>query len=53
MGQAKLIYGNNCIAHLNNLKDVAKGVSRLLVKGGVFVVECNYWGEWLKIQTMD
>lgn len=47
-GQAKLIYGNNCIAHLNNLKDVAKGVSRLLVKGGVFVVECNYWGRMVK-----
>tara|TARA_Y100000389_G_C17400372_1_gene484974 strand:+ start:141 stop:1379 length:1239 start_codon:yes stop_codon:yes gene_type:complete len=47
-GQAKLIYGNNCIAHLNNLKDVASGVSRLLAKGGVFVIECNYWGRMVK-----
>jgi SAM-dependent methyltransferase len=47
-GQAKLIYGNNCIAHLNNLKDVANGVSRLLKKGGVFVIECNYWGRMVQ-----
>ena len=47
-GQAKLVYGNNCIAHLNNLKDVATGVSRILVKGGVFVIECNYWGRMVK-----
>ncbi len=46
-GQAKLIYGNNCIAHLNNLKDVAMGVSRLLAKGGIFVIECNYWGRMI------
>ncbi len=43
-GPAKLIYGNNCIAHLDNLKDLTKGVSKLLSKDGVFVVECNYWG---------
>ena len=47
-GQAKLVYGNNCIAHLNNLKDVASGVSRLLARGGVFVIECNYWGRMVK-----
>ncbi len=47
-GQAKLIYGNNCIAHLNNLKDVASGVSRLLTIDGVFVIECNYWGRMVK-----
>jgi len=47
-GQARIIYGNNCIAHLNNLKDVATGVSRLLIKGGVFVIECNYWGRMVQ-----
>ena len=43
-GAAKLIYGNNCIAHLNNLKDLTAGVSNLLTDDGIFVVECNYWG---------
>lgn len=43
-GSADLIYGNNCIAHLNNLKDLMKGVSNLLSPTGVFVIECNYWG---------
>ncbi len=43
-GKAKLIYGNNCIAHLNNLKDLMLGVQNLLKDDGVFVLECNYWG---------
>lgn len=43
-GSAKLIYGNNCIAHLNNVRDLAEGVSNLLKNDGVFVFECNYWG---------
>ncbi len=47
-GKAKLIYGNNCIAHLNNLKDLMQGVQNLLSKDGVFVVECNYWGGMVK-----
>ena len=47
-GKAKLIYGNNCIAHLNDLKDLMKGVQLLLDKDGVFVIECNYWGGMVK-----
>lgn len=47
-GSAKLIYGNNCIAHLNNLKDVVKGVSKLLLHRGIFVIECNYWGRMVE-----
>lgn len=43
-GKADLIYGNNCIAHLDNLKDLMKGIKLLLSKNGVFVIECNYWG---------
>ena len=43
-GQAKLIYGNNCIAHLDGLKDLMHGVKKLLAKDGIFVFECNYWG---------
>lgn len=47
-GQAKLIYGNNCIAHIDNLDDVMKGVVALLADNGVFSVECNYWGAMVK-----
>ncbi len=43
-GQAQAIVANNCIAHLNDLEDLMRGVSRLLADGGVFILECNYWG---------
>jgi len=47
-GKAKVIYGANCIAHLNDLRDVMNGVHNLLRDDGVFIVECNYWGEMVK-----
>lgn len=47
-GRAKVIYGNNCIAHIDNLDDVMRGVKALLRPDGVFVVECNYWGGMVK-----
>lgn len=47
-GSPKLIYGNNCIAHLNDLRDLMNGVKLLLDKNGVFVFECNYWGGMVK-----
>lgn len=47
-GSAKLVYGNNCIAHLNNLNEVFLGVQRILDNKGVFVIECNYWGQMVK-----
>jgi hypothetical protein len=43
-GVAKVIYGNNCIAHLSDLYDLMDGVYELLALNGTFVVECNYWG---------
>lgn len=43
-GQAKVIYGNNCIAHIDDIHSVMRGVKALLRDGGTFVVECNYWG---------
>ena len=48
MRQAKLIYGNNCIAHIDDLDSVMKGVQALLSDDGMFVVECNYWGAMVK-----
>jgi len=47
-GKAKLIYGNNCIAHLNDLRDLVEGVKTLLKPDGIFVIECNYWGGMVK-----
>lgn len=43
-GKFKLIGGSNCIAHLNDLKDLLEGVKILLDDKGIFFVECNYWG---------
>ena len=50
-GEAALVYGNNCLAHLNDLRDVMAGVSLLLKEGGIFAVECNYWGEMVKTRN--
>lgn len=47
-GSARAIIGNNCIAHLNDLHDLIRGVTRLLSEDGVFIVECNYWGGMVK-----
>jgi len=47
-GSADVIMGNNCIAHLNDLHDLMRGVDGLLADSGVFVVEANYWGGMVK-----
>lgn len=47
-GKARVIYGNNCIAHIDDLDDVLRGVDALLTDDGVFVVECNYFGGMVK-----
>ena len=47
-GQAKAIIGNNCIAHLNDVRNLMRGVQTLLARDGVFIVECNYWGGMVK-----
>jgi len=47
-GDAKLVGGANCIAHLADLQDMMRGVMALLSHDGVFWVECNYWGAMVK-----
>lgn len=47
-GRAKVIMGANCIAHLDDLHDLMRGVKALLKEDGVFVIECNYWGGMVK-----
>ena len=47
-GKAKVIMGANCIAHSNDLRGLMKGVDKLLKEYGVFILECNYWGDMVK-----
>jgi len=47
-GKANVIMGANCIAHLDDLHDLMRGVVKLLDNDGVFIVECNYWGNMVK-----
>ena len=47
-GKAKVVIGNNCIAHLNDVRDLVRGVKALLAADGTFIVECNYWGGMVK-----
>ncbi len=42
-GMAKVIGGANCLAHIDDIHSVLKGVKALLAKDGIFWVECNYW----------
>lgn len=42
-GQAKIIGGANCLAHIDDIHSVLKGVKVLLADDGIFWVECNYW----------
>lgn len=47
-GPAKVVCGNNCIAHLNDLHDLVSGARALMADDGVFIIECNYWGGMVK-----
>ncbi|OGH63032.1 MAG: hypothetical protein A2848_02670 [Candidatus Magasanikbacteria bacterium RIFCSPHIGHO2_01_FULL_50_8] len=47
-GKAKVVMGSNCIAHLNDLRGLVRGVESLLAEDGVFIVEANYWGGMVK-----
>ncbi|MDC3298700.1 class I SAM-dependent methyltransferase [bacterium] len=43
-GHAKVIGGANCLAHIDDIHSVMKGINVLLDKDGVFWGEVNYWG---------
>lgn len=42
-GPAKVVGGANCLAHIDDIHSVLKGVKVLLAKDGIFWAECNYW----------
>jgi len=41
-GPAALIAANNCMAHIDDLSTVVRGIKTLLAPGGVFVMEVQY-----------
>ena len=47
-GEAQVIGGANCIAHIDDLDSIMKGVDALLSLNGVLWIECNYWGGMVK-----
>lgn len=48
-GKANLLMANQCIAHVDNLRDFMDGVNLLLdKKKGVFIFETGYWGNMVK-----
>jgi len=52
-GEAKVIYGNNCIAHIDKLDDVMHGVSALLADGGVDYSMAKATGPERDTRTFD
>ena len=48
-GEANLLMANQCIAHVDGLRDFMDGVNLLLdKKKGVFIFETGYWGNMVK-----
>ena len=52
-GQAAAITATNVFAHVQNLGDLMRGVSRLLKPGGVFVAESHYILDLLATRQYD
>lgn len=47
-GPAKVVGGANCLAHIDDIHSVLRGVKALLAEDGIFWVECNYWVGMIK-----
>ena len=48
-GKAKVVMANQCIAHVDDLRDFMKGIDNLLnKKDGIFIFETGYWGNMVK-----
>lgn len=52
-GPAKLIIGNNVVAHINDHHDLLTGIERLLAPQGVFVFEAPYLLDMFENLTFD
>lgn len=52
-GSAQVIMGNNVVAHINDHHDLVRGISLLLDKKGVFVLEAPYLIDMFENLTYD
>lgn len=52
-GSAKVIVGNNVVAHINEYDDLFRGVKELLTNDGVFVFEAPYLVDMFENLTFD
>lgn len=52
-GKAKVVIGNNVVAHIDNHHDLIKGVSTLLRGDGVFIFEAPYIVDMFENYTFD
>lgn len=52
-GRAKVIIGNNVVAHINDHHDLVKGLNRLLSKDGVFIFEVPYLIDMFENYSFD
>ncbi len=52
-GRARVIIGNNVVAHIDNHHDLMKGVSTLLAEDGVFIFEAPYFVDMFENFTFD
>lgn len=52
-GKAKVIIGNNVVAHINDHHDLIKGVDTLLADDGVFIFEAPYLIDMFENLTFD
>lgn len=52
-GPAKVIIGNNVVAHINDHTDLVKGLDKLLDEDGVFVFEAPYIVDMFENYTFD
>ena len=52
-GPAKVMVGNNVVAHINDLHDLVRGVSLVLADDGVFIFEAPYLKDMFDNLTFD
>ncbi len=52
-GKAKVIIGNNVVAHINDHHDLIRGISNLLEDDGVFIFEVPYLVDMFENYTFD
>ena len=52
-GHAKVIIGNNVVAHIDDHHDLVKGVKNLLENNGVFIFEAPYLTDMFENLTFD